>query len=110
MEPLFLIVSKSGPALDALGILGLGLTFLAALRLARRDHSAAGAAMAAGAAALLLGRMYFMLAPHLMDRGFLDAAGPVVLALMIGVPPLLVSFGMAGVAWGLWGHERGQRR
>jgi hypothetical protein len=31
---------------------------------------------------------------------------PIGLSLMAGLPPLLLTFGLAGVVWGLWGHER----
>ena len=62
--------------------------------------------MAVGAIALLLARLYILLAPHFVDEDFLLMIGPVGISLTIGLPPILLTFGLAGVVWGLWGHER----
>lgn len=91
---------------DSIGIAGLGMLGLAAARLARHYGSWGGTMMALGAISLLLGRLYFISAPHVIDNNVLAAIGPVGIALTIAVPPLLVSGGLAGVVWGLWGHDR----
>jgi hypothetical protein len=106
MNPLLDAILNKGLMFDALGIIGLGLIVLAAVKLARRNQSWGGTMMATGAVALLLGRLYFLLAPHLMTKSVLEAIGPVGISLSIGLPPMLLSFGLAGVVWGLWGHER----
>jgi hypothetical protein len=62
--------------------------------------------MAYGAIALLFGRLYFLLAPHLVNDDVLYAIGPIGISLAYGLPPLLLFFGLAGIVWGLWGHER----
>jgi hypothetical protein len=95
-----------GLLFDALGVLGLGLLGIAAVRLARRHRSWGGTMMATGAVALLMARLYFVLAPHFLDNDMLVAIGPVGISLTIALPPLLLSFGLAGIVWGLWGHER----
>lgn len=48
MNRLFDVVLNSGLALDALGIIGLGLIALAAVKLARRNQSWGGTMMATG--------------------------------------------------------------
>ena len=92
--------------LDAAGVIGLGLLGLAAVRLARRYQSWGGTMMALGAIALLAGRLYFVLAPHFLSDDILHAIGPVGISLTFALPPILLTFGLAGVVWGLWGHER----
>ena len=32
--------------------------------------------------------------------------GRVGLSLAEGLPPLFLTFGLAGIVWGLWGHEK----
>jgi hypothetical protein len=95
-----------GLLFDALGVVGLGLLGIAAVSLARRHHSWGGTMMALGAVSLLIARLYFVLAPHFLDNDMLVAIGPVGISLTIALPPLLLSFGLAGIVWGLWGHER----
>lgn len=95
-----------GLLLDALGVIGLGLLGLAAVKLARRDQSWGGNMMAFGAIALLLARLYVVISPHFMSVEVLRMIGPVGISLTIGLPPILLSFGLAGIVWGLWGHER----
>jgi hypothetical protein len=92
--------------LDAVGVIGLGFVGLAAVKLSLRYHSWGGNMMAIGAIALLAARFYLILAPHFVDNAFLYAIGPVGIALTLALPPILLTFGLAGVVWGLWGHER----
>lgn len=106
MNPLLEVILNQGLLFDALGVIGLGLLGLAAVRLARRNQSWGGTMMAVGAIALLLARFYLMLAPHFVDDDLLYSIGPIGTSLTIGLPPLLLSMGFAGIVWGLWGHER----
>jgi hypothetical protein len=100
------ILIRSGLLLDALGVIGLGLIGLAAVRLAQRYQSWGGTMMAFGAIALLIARLYVILSPHIMSNEVLHLIGPVGISLTYGLPPMLLTFGLAGVVWGLWGHER----
>ncbi len=95
-----------GLLFDALGVIGLGLIGFAAVRLARKHQSWGGTMMASGAVALLIARFYFLLAPHFLNNDMLAAIGPVGISLTIALPPILLTFGLAGIVWGLWGHER----
>jgi hypothetical protein len=88
------------------GIIGLDLIGLAAIKLARRHQSWGGSMMAVGAISLLLARLYTLLAPHLINDGVLHWIGPVGISLTLALPPLLLAMGLAGVVWGLWGHQR----
>jgi hypothetical protein len=106
MSPLLEIFITHGLLLDAAGIIGLGLVGLAAVKLARRDQSWGGTMMVIGAISLLLARLYLILSPHLVTNEVLHSIGPVGISLTIGMPPLLLSLGLAGIVWGLWGHER----
>lgn len=99
-------VLHNGLLFDALGIIGLGLIALAAIKLARRHQSWGGSMMAVGAISLLLARLYTMLSPHLINDDVLHLIGPIGISLTIALPPLLLAMGLAGVVWGLWGHER----
>lgn len=106
MNPLLELFIERGLLFDLAGVMGLGLIALAALKLARKGRSWGGNLMAAGAVSLLLARVFIITSPHFMTRDVQEAMGPVGLALAIGLPPLLLTFGLAGVVWGLWGHER----
>ncbi len=106
MDPLLETILAKGLILDACGIIGLGLLGLAAVRLARRHRSWGGTMMAAGAIALLSARLYLLLSRHFVTDAFLDSIGPAGFAVLYALPPLLLTFGLAGVVWGLWGHER----
>lgn len=106
MSPSLELVLKNTQFFDAVGVLGLGLLALAAIKLARIHRSWGGTMMAVGALALLLARVYFVAAPHFVDDDFLAMIGPVGISLTIGLPPLMLTLGLAGIVWGLWGHER----
>ncbi len=106
MNPSLDLILNHDLLFHACGLIGLSLIALAALKLARRYQSWGGTMMAAGAICLLLGRLFMLLSPHFIDDDFLYAAGPIGIGLTIALPPLLLSFGLAGVVWGLWGHER----
>lgn len=106
MNLLLNTVLENGLIFDAFGVIGLGLIGLAAVKLARGYQSWGGTMMALGAISLLAARLYFLLAPHFIDNNVLAAIGPIGISLTIGLPPLLLTFGLAGIVWGLWGHER----
>jgi len=100
------LLIRQGLLLDLAGVCGLGLIALAAIRLARRHGSWGGTMIAFGALALMLARIYFILAPHVITDDVLYAIGPVGISMTYGLPPLLLTLGLAGVVWGLWGHDR----
>jgi hypothetical protein len=106
MNSLLEILIRNGLLFDAFGVIGLGLFAFAAARLARRDQSWGGSMMAYGAIALLIVRMYLILSPHLLNNDVLHMIGAVGISMTLGLPPILLTFGLAGVVWGLWGHER----
>lgn len=106
MNPLLERIIHQGLLFDALGVIGLGLIGLAAVKLAFRNRSWGGTMMAVGAVALLIARFYLIAAPHFVTNDLLYAAGPIGISLMDGLPPLLLTMGLAGIVWGLWGHER----
>ncbi len=97
---------QNGLLFDALGVIGLGLLGLAAIKLARRYQSWGGTMMAVGAISLLAARLYMILSPHFLTNDLLHLLGPIGISLTVGLPPLLLTMGLAGVVWGLWGHER----
>lgn len=106
MNSLLKLILENGLLLDAGGIIGLGLVGLAAVKLARSQKSWGGTMMAVGAISLLLARVYLLLSPHFVNDDFLGMIGPVGISLTIALPPLLLAMGLAGIVWGLWGHER----
>ena len=106
MSLLLEIVLKNGLLFDAIGVIGLGLVGLAAVKLARKDQSWGGTMMSIGAIALLIARLYVLVGPHILDQDALAAIGPIGISLTIALPPLLLTMGLAGIVWGLWGHER----
>lgn len=106
MNPLLEAVVANGLLLDASGVIGLGLLALAALRLVRESNSWGGTMLCYGAVALLVARLYILLAPHFVTQDFLGSIGAVGISIVIGLPPLLLTSGLAGVVWGLWGHEK----
>lgn len=102
----FDLIMKGGLLFDGVGVLGLGLLGFAAVRLARREQSWGGNLMAAGAISLLIARLFVLLGPHFLTREVLADLGPVAVSLQLALPAILLSFGLAGVVWGLWGHAR----
>lgn len=106
MERLLESLWKCGPLLDCLGLIGLGFVGLSASRLAARYHSWGGTMMAWGAIALLLARFYIILRPIIMTRELYETIGPLPMEILAVLVPLLLSFGLAGIVWGLWGHEK----
>lgn len=106
MNLLLEVTVRNGLLFDAIGVIGLGLFGVAAVRLATRYQSWGGTMMAFGAIALILARLYFVLAPRFINFEVMAAIGPMGNFLMDALPPLLLSFGLAGIVWGLWGHER----
>ncbi len=106
MNLLLEIVLQNGLLFDAIGVIGLGLVGLAAIKLARRDQSWGGTMMTVGAISLLLARLYVLASPHILDQDMLARIGPIGISLTIGLPPILLTMGLAGIVWGLWGHER----
>lgn len=106
MSLLLEVTIKNGALFDAMGVIGLGLFGVAAVRLSRRYQSWGGTMMSLGAISLILARLYFMLAPQFVNDDLLAAIGPVGISLTYALPPLFLTFGLAGIVWGLWGHER----
>jgi len=106
MNLLLEVAIKNGALFDAIGVIGLGLFGVAAVRLSKRYQSWGGTMMAIGSIALILARIYYVLAPHFMTFDFQASIGRVGITLAEGVPPLLLTFGLAGIVLGLWGHER----
>lgn len=106
MSPLIETLLERGVALDALGIVGLCMVALAAVRLTRVHHSWGGTMLTCGALSLLAGRLYLLLSPYLITNDVLYAIGPLGISLTYAIPPLLLTFGLAGIVWGLWAHER----
>ena len=91
---------------DLAGLLGLCMAALAATRVARRGGSWGGPMMAWGAAALLTGRLFALVAPQFLTREVLAQLGHGFIAATALVPVVLLTGGLAGIVWGLWGHER----
>ncbi len=89
--------------LDALGVIGLGLLGLAAVRLSQRYRSWGGSLLAIGALLLLLGRLAVLALPHAAAAA---APGSLAVEILSLAPVLLLTAGLAGVVWGLWGHEQ----
>lgn len=106
MNPLYELLRSGSLILDAAGIVGLGLLALAAAHLARVHRSWGGTLMGWGAAALLAGRLFVLLAPQFLTREVLAGLGQLVIVMVNVLPVLLLTAGFAAVVWGLWGHER----
>ena len=106
MNPLLDAILKNGLLFDAVGVIGLGLLGLAAVKLARSNQSWGGTMMAVGAIAVLVARFYLVISPHFVNDDVLHFIGPIGISLTTDCRPLLLTLGLAGIVWGLWGHER----
>ncbi len=106
MSPSLEFILKNGFILDAFGVIGLGLVGLAAVRLSRRYGSWGGSLMASGALLLLLGRLWVLIAGHFLTHDVRDMLGSDVLQVLALLPTVLLTAGLAGIVWGLWGHEK----
>lgn len=106
MDLLLDVFVKGGFVLDALRLMGLGLLGLAAARLSQRYHSWGGSLLATGALLLLLSRLWTLLTPLLVTPELQTAMGQTWSGILALVPTALLTGGLAGVVWGLWGHEQ----
>lgn len=100
------IITNGGFVLDAAGLFGICLVALAAVSLTRKHHSWGGTLMSCGSISLLAGRLYSVLQPHFVTREFLQRLGPTAISLHFTLPVICLTIGLAGVVWGLWGHEK----
>lgn len=92
--------------MDACGVVGLGLLGLAAIRLSQRFHSWGGSLLACGALLLLLGRLWVLAIPHVLTSQMRNEIGHTMVEVITLTPFVLLTAGLAGVVWGLWGHEQ----
>ncbi|MCW1911954.1 hypothetical protein OJ996_00105 [Luteolibacter sp. GHJ8] len=99
-------VVERGFVMDAFGVIGLGLLGLAAVRLSQRYRSWGGSLLACGALLLLLGRLWVLALPHLLASPVRNDLGPTLVEIVSLAPFALLTAGLAGVVWGLWGHEQ----
>jgi hypothetical protein len=102
MSLLLDIFLRGGFLFDALGVIGLGLVALAAFRLSRRYRSWGGSLLAGGAMLLLAGRLWSLIAAQFPRVPEGETLG----TLLSLAPMALLTAGLAGVVWGLWGHEQ----
>jgi hypothetical protein len=106
MDPFINFVSKSGFLLDGCGVIGLGLLALAAVRLSKRYHSWGGSLLACGSLLLLLGRLWAIVAKQMLTAETAASLGRTWSEVLALTPFALLTAGLAGVVWGLWGHEQ----
>jgi len=106
MDLLLKFFVTNGYLMDALGVVGLGLLGLAAVRLSQRYRSWGGSLLASGALLLLLGRLWVLAAGQLMTPELAEEFGTTVTEIIALAPFALLTAGLAGVVWGLWGHEQ----
>ncbi len=106
MDLVLVVFVKGGFLLDALGVIGLGLLGLAAVRLSQRYRSWGGSLLASGALLLLIGRLWVLIAPLLLTPDMRASMGPTLGEILALAPMALLTLGLAGVVWGLWGHEQ----
>ncbi|MGB6219588.1 hypothetical protein [Haloferula sp.] len=106
MNFLLEIAIKQSFLLDLLGVVGLGLVALAAIRFAKKQGSTGGTIMIWGALALLTGRIGILIFSHIMPSPDQVGFDPTLIALCKNVPLTLLTVGLGAIVWGLWGHER----
>ena len=106
MNPSLELLAQGSFLLDAAGLIGICLVAVAALSLTHKNHSWGGTLMTFGAIALLIGRLYSLLQAHFITRELLQSLGPVFISLHYSLPVVCLTIGLAGVVWGLWGHEK----
>jgi len=106
MNLLLDVFVKGGFLLDALGVIGLGLLGLAAVRLSQRYRSWGGSLLASGALLLLIGRLWVLITPLLVTPDMRASMSQPLGEILSLVPMALLTLGLAGVVWGLWGHEQ----
>ncbi len=106
MNPLTEPLATMTTMMNVAGLAGLVLLAAAALRIGAIYGSTGIRLVASGAVCLLLARLYFVASPYFMSQDFEVSIGPLGIAIAYGLPPLLLTFGFAGVVWGLWSHER----
>jgi len=106
MSDLVEFIIKNGFLMDACGVIGLGLLGLAAVRLSQRYRSWGGSLLASGALLLLLGRLWVLVTPHIMTADIRAELGHTLTEAIALAPLALLTAGLAGVVWGLWGHEQ----
>lgn len=106
MNLLLEFIISGGFLLEALGVVGLGMVGMAAVRLANRYRSWGGSLLASGALMLLLGRIWTIAAQQLLTPDTKFSLGESWSTVFTIVPMALLTMGIAGVVWGLWGHEQ----
>ncbi|QJE95367.1 hypothetical protein [Luteolibacter luteus] len=106
MDALLKVFVTNGYLMDALGVIGLGLLGLAAVRLSQRYRSWGGSLLASGAMLLLLGRLWVLVTPQVMTPELSAQLGTTVTEIISLAPFAMLTAGLAGVVWGLWGHEQ----
>lgn len=106
MDVLLKFFVTNGYLMDALGVVGLGLLGLAAVRLSQRYRSWGGSLLASGAMLLLLGRLWVLVTPQIMTPELSVELGTTITEIISLAPFALLTAGLAGVVWGLWGHEQ----
>ena len=106
MSLLLEFIVKGGFLLEALGVIGLGMVGMAAVRLANRYRSWGGSLLASGALMLLLGRIWKIAGQQLLTLDTKLSLGESWNTVFDIVPMALLTMGIAGVVWGLWGHEQ----
>lgn len=100
------IFVTNGFILDALGVIGLGLMALAAVRLSQRYQSWGGSLLACGSLLLLLGRLWSLLSSNFITPEIRESMGRTLSEVVSMTPLALLTMGLAGIVWGLWGHEQ----
>ena len=106
MNAFEVMLAQKGFVVDALGVFGLGLVALAAVRLAAATGSRHATVMTAGAILLVAGRISALALGHLLTPGHMAEMSAVALNLIHTGPFTLLTLGLAGTVFGFWGHEK----